>query len=163
MPSLRLPSALRGITSIVSGSIAGQGLVILSYPFLTRLYDPAELGLLAVFTSVVGMVGVIAAGCFEPAIPIPPDDGDAADVAWAALAVVVGTTTVTAVVGLLAGGPLAALLGVPKLAQYWWLVAATVFVLGTYMVLSEWMIRDRTYGALGRRNFLQGVSQDGEA
>jgi len=159
MPSLRLPSALRGITSIISGSIAGQGLVILSYPFLTRLYDPAELGLLAVFTSVVGMVGVIAAGCLEPAIPIPPDDGDAADVAWAALAVVVGTTTVTAVVGLLVGDPLAALLGVPKLAQYWWLVAATVFVLGTYMVLSEWMIRDRTYGALGRRNFLQGVGQ----
>jgi len=58
MPSLRLPSALRGITSIISGSIAGQGLVILSYPLLTRLYSPAELGLLTVFTSVVGMVGV---------------------------------------------------------------------------------------------------------
>ena len=150
---------MRGITSIVVGSIAGQGLVILSYPLLTRLYDPAELGLLTVFTSVVGMISVISTACLEAAIPIPPDDGEAADVAWSALAVVFGTTIVTAAVGLVAAGPLADLLGVPKLAQYWWLVALTVFALGAYMVLSEWMVRDRTYGALGRRNLLQGVGQ----
>ena len=150
---------MRGITSIVAGSVAGQGLVILSYPLLTRLYDPAELGLLAVFTSVIGMVSVISTGALEAAIPIPPDDGDAADVAWSALAIVFGTTLVTAAVGFLVGGPLANLLGVPTLAQYWWLVAFTVFALGAYMVLSEWMVRDRTYAALGRRNFLQGIGQ----
>ncbi len=150
---------MRGITSIVVGSLAGQGLVILSYPLLTRLYDPAELGLLTVFTSVVGMISVISTASLEAAIPIPPDDGEAADVAWSALAVVSGTTIVTAAVGLLAAGPLANLLGVPRLAQYWWLVAVTVFALGAYMVLSEWMVRDRTYGALGRRNLLQGVGQ----
>ena len=98
---------MRGITSIVVGSIAGQGLVILSYPLLTRLYDPAELGLLTVFTSVVGMISVISTACLEAAIPIPPDDGEAADVAWSALAVVFGTTIVTAAVGLVAAGPLA--------------------------------------------------------
>lgn len=76
---------LRGISSIVGGSLGGQGLVILSYPLLTRLYDPAEFGLLTVFTAVVGMLGVIAAAALEPAIPIPPDDRTAADVAWAAL------------------------------------------------------------------------------
>ena len=154
-----LPAAMRGITSIVAGSVAGQGLVILSYPLLTRLYDPAELGLLTVFTSVVGMVGVISTASLEPAIPIPPDDGEAADVAWSALAVAAFTTLLTAAVGLFAATPLAELLGVPRLAQYWWLVALTVFALGAYMVLSEWMVRDRSYSALGRRNLLQGVGQ----
>ena len=60
MRSRPLPAVLRGITSIVAGSIAGQGLVILSYPLLTRLYDPAEFGLLTVFTSLVGILGVIS-------------------------------------------------------------------------------------------------------
>ncbi|MDT7577261.1 MAG: hypothetical protein QOH17_3594, partial [Pseudonocardiales bacterium] len=109
MNARRLPTTLRGVTSIVAGSIAGQGLVILSYPLLTRLYDPAELGLLTVFTSVIGMLSVISTASLEAAIPIPPDDGEAADVAWSALAVVVGTTLVTAVVGLLAANPLAQL------------------------------------------------------
>ncbi len=31
--------------------------------------------------------------------------------------------------------------------------------MGTYFVLSEWMVRDRSYGALGWRNLLQGVGQ----
>jgi len=159
MNARRLPTTLRGVTSIVAGSIAGQGLVILSYPLLTRLYDPAELGLLTVFTSVIGMLSVISTASLEAAIPIPPEDGEAADVAWSALAVVMGTTLVTAVVGLLAANPLAQLLGVPALARYWWLVALTVLAIGTYLVLSEWMVRDRTYGALGRRNLLQGVGQ----
>jgi O-antigen/teichoic acid export membrane protein len=159
MPFRRLPTAMRGIASIVTGSIAGQGLVILSYPLLTRLYDPAELGLLTVFTSVVGMIGVISTACLEPAVPIPEDDGEAADVAWAALAAVVGTTVLTAVAGFLLADPVARLLGVPALARYSWLVALTVFILGAYMVLSEWMVRDRTYGALGRRNLFQGIGQ----
>jgi O-antigen/teichoic acid export membrane protein len=155
----RAPTATRGITSIVAGSVAGQGLVILSYPLLTRLYGPAELGLLAVFTSVVGMISVVSTACLEPAIPIPSDDGEAADVAWSALAAVTATTMATAAVGLLAAGGIATMLGVPSLAQFWWLVVVTVFVLGAYMVLSEWMVRARTYGALGRRNFLQGIGQ----
>lgn len=133
--------------------------MILSYPLLTRLYDPAEFGLFTVFSAVVGMLGVIAALTLEAAIPIPVDDREAADVAWAGLAVTALMTLLTATVGLLAAAPLADLLGVPRLADFWWLVTLTVFVLGTYLVLSEWMVRDRSYGALGRRNLLQGVAQ----
>ena len=36
-----------------------------------------------------------------------------------------------------------------------------MFAIGAYMVLSEWMVRDRSYGALGLRNLLQGVGQTG--
>lgn len=149
----------RGVARIMTGSVAGQGLVILCYPVLTRLYEPAEFGLLTVFTSVVGMVSVISSVSLFQAIPVPPDDQDAADVAWTALAVVTFTTVVTAGGGLLAGGPIAELLGVPGLAGYWWLAALTVFVMGAYLVLSEWMVRERSYGALGRRNLLMGVGQ----
>jgi O-antigen/teichoic acid export membrane protein len=150
---------LRGIASIVSGSVVGQGLVILAYPLLTRLYDPAEFGLLTVFTSVVGMLSVISTAALEAAIPIPVEDRDAAAVAWASLFCVCLTALFTALVGLVAAAPLAELLGVPPLADMWWLVALTVGIFGTYLVLSEWMVRDRSYGALGRRNLLQGVGQ----
>lgn len=134
-------------------------MVILSYPLLTRLYDPAEFGLLTVFTSLVGILGVISTACLEAAVPIPPDDGEAADVAWCALATVAGTTLVVAVVGLFAATPLANLLGVPQLGRFWWLVTLTVFIIGAYMVLSDWMVRERSYAALGRRNLLQGIGQ----
>lgn len=132
---------------------------MLSYPFLTRLYDAAEFGLLTVFTSVVTIIGAVSSAALDRAIPIPPRAEDAADVAWTALTAVLVTTALTVAVGLVVGTPLAELLGVPLLAYYWWLVALTVFVLGAYSVLSVWMVRERSYGALGRRNVLLGVGQ----
>jgi O-antigen/teichoic acid export membrane protein len=155
----RLPTALRGVLRIAAGSVAGQGLVMLSYPFLTRLYDAAEFGLLTVFTSVVSMVAIVSTATLDRAIPIPASDHEAADVAWTGLSFVAVTTAGTALFGLVAAAPVADLLGVPRLAHYWWLVVLTVLVVGTYFVLSEWMVRDRSYGALGRRNLFQGLGQ----
>ena len=156
---VRLRGALGGVSRIALGSIVGQGLVLLSYPFLTRLYDTSEFGLLTVFSSLVTIISLGASAALHRAIPIPPGEAEAADVAWAALTAVTLTTVLTALVGLVAAAPVAELLGVPALARYWWLVALTVFVLGTYDVLSVWMVRDRSYGALGVRNALQGVGQ----
>jgi len=159
MQLARIPAAFRGVSRIAAGSIAGQGLVMLSYPLLTRLFDAAEFGLLTVFTSVITIISVGASATLERAIPIPQGDPEAADVAWTALAAVALTSVLTAVVGLVAATPIAELLGVPQLAHYWWLIVFTVFAVGTYLVLSEWMVRERSYGALGRRNLLQGVGQ----
>jgi O-antigen/teichoic acid export membrane protein len=152
---------LRGVSSIVAGSVVGQALVMLAYPLLTRLYTPAEFGLLTVFASVVGMVSVVSAGALESAVVIPVQDREAAAVAWAGLASVCLVAALTGIVGTLAATPLSGLLGVPALAGYWWLVSVTVLVMGSYLVLSEWMVRDRSYGALGRRNLFQGIGQVG--
>jgi O-antigen/teichoic acid export membrane protein len=159
MRTLPLPGPLRGIAGIVTGSVAGQALVLLAYPLLTRLYGPGDFGLLTVFSSVVSMIAVASTGSLEVAVPLPEEDREAVAVAWAGLAFVAGTGLLTAVVGLVAAAPVTALLGAPRLAGYWWLVPLTVLAMGTYLVLSEWMIRERRYGALGRRNVLQGVGQ----
>jgi O-antigen/teichoic acid export membrane protein len=159
MRFLRLPAPLRGIASIVAGSVAGQGLVILAYPLLTRLYSPAEFGLLTVFTSVVSMIAIVATASLEAAVPLPVEDRDAAAVAWGSLGCVAATAAITSLVALVAAAPLTALLGAPQLAAYAWLAGPTVLALGAYTVLSRWMIRDRSYGALGRRNALQGIGQ----
>jgi O-antigen/teichoic acid export membrane protein len=159
MQRWRLPAGFAGVSRIVGGSVVGQGLVVLTAPVLTRLYDPTEFGLFTVFTSVVGIVSLISTASLHRAIPVPRSEGEAADVAWAALAAVTATAVLTGAVGVVAAEPIANLLGVPLLEHYWWLVALTVFVLGTYFTLSEFMTRARSYGALGARNLLQGVGQ----
>jgi O-antigen/teichoic acid export membrane protein len=161
MGALRLSGPLRGVASIVSGSVAGQAIVLLTYPVLSRLYDPGDFGLFAVFASVVSMIAVASTAALEVAVPLPVEDRDGAAVAWAGLAFVAATGLLTALAGTVAAAPLAALLGVPRLAGYWWLIVLTVLAFGTYLVLSEWMVRDRSYGALGTRNLLQGIGQAG--
>jgi O-antigen/teichoic acid export membrane protein len=148
-----------GVSRILAGSAVGQGLVIISYPILARLYDPAEFGLLVVFTSVVSMIGVLSTASLEAAVLIPATEEEAASVAWASLTSVAFTAVLTAAIGWLVGPSVAAFLGAPELAGLWWLIALTVLALGVYLVLSEWMIRSRSYGTLARRNLLQGVGQ----
>jgi O-antigen/teichoic acid export membrane protein len=117
--------------------------------------------MLVVFSAVAGMVAVVSAASLESAIPLPADERTAAAVAWAGLATVGVTTVLTMVVGILAAKPVAALLGTPGLAALWWLVPITTLAMGMYAVFSEWMIRERRYGALGQRNFVQGAGQVG--
>ena len=64
---MRLSGPLRGVASIVSGSVAGQAVVILTYPLLTRLYDPGDFGLFTVFASVASMVAVASTASLEAA------------------------------------------------------------------------------------------------
>lgn len=151
----------RGLVSIVGGSAIGQGVLILGYPVLTRLYTPAEFGLFAVCGAVVSIIAVVSTGTLEMAIPIPGRDDEAAAVAWAALGFVGLTAAVTVVIGWPFADSLGLLLGVPGLAGVWWLVALSVLALGLYEVLSTWMIRERAYGRLGWRNLLQGFGQLG--
>lgn len=157
--SPRAASVSGGLASIVGGSVAGQGVVIVGYPLLTRLYDPAEFGLLTVFTSIVGILAVLSTASLETAIPIPGGDREATAVAWAGIGFVGLTALGTGALGWVVAAPLGRLLGVPALAGFWWLVPLTVLALGIYQLLSDWMVRERSYPALGRRNLFQGVGQ----
>ena len=93
------------VASILAGSVAGQAVVILSYPLLTRLYQTNEFGLLTVFTSMVILVSVLSTAALDGAIPLPTDDRHAAAVAWAAPMFVAATSLVIAVAGVLADDP----------------------------------------------------------
>lgn len=147
------------VSRILAGSVTGQGLVMLSYPVLARLFDPTEFGLLVVFTSIVSMLGVLSTASLESAVLIPADEDEAAAVAWASLGSVLLTASATALVWWFAGPAIAAALGSPQLGGYWWLFGFTVLAIGTYLLLTEWMVRAQQYGALARRNLLQGVGQ----
>lgn len=62
---------------IISGSVLGSTVPIVSTPILTRLYSPSEFGILGIFIAVASLLGVASTGRFEAAILLPDDDDDA--------------------------------------------------------------------------------------
>jgi O-antigen/teichoic acid export membrane protein len=64
----------RSVAVVTAGSALGQGLVVASAPLLTRLYTPADFGVLAVYGSIVSLVAVVAALRYEFAIALPGHD-----------------------------------------------------------------------------------------
>ncbi len=53
---------LRAAAGLASASVAAQAIGLLAAPLITRLYAPAELGALALFTATAGLLGIVAGG-----------------------------------------------------------------------------------------------------
>ncbi|MDP4274087.1 MAG: hypothetical protein Q8907_07400, partial [Bacteroidota bacterium] len=68
----------RNIITLFSGNVVAQIIPLLAYPVLTRLYQPSDFGTLALFTSIVGILSVMATGRYELSVILPKRDEDAA-------------------------------------------------------------------------------------
>ena len=147
----------RGVGVLVGGTAGAQALMVLAAPLLTRLYSPEDFGLLAVFTAVLALFGVIAAGRYELAIPLPESDQDAANLTVLGFVLVLLTSAVTFAVFLLWPQPIADALNAPGLAPYLWLIPFGVFFLGCYEVFSKWAIRRKQFPTIARTRIVQAL------
>src|SRR4051794_2925578 len=64
----------RSVVTLASGTAIAQFLLALAMPVLTRLYTPAQYGALAVYSSILTVLVVVASLRYEAAIPLPEDD-----------------------------------------------------------------------------------------
>lgn len=135
----------RGVGILVGGTAGLQLLSLLTAPIYTRLYTPNDFGLLAVFTSLIALVAVIASLRYELAIPLPADDQEAANIVVLALLIVGGMAGVTLVVIAFLRQPIAAALDVPQLADYLWLLPIGILLGGAYNVFNYWAVRTKNF------------------
>lgn len=68
---------LRNVTTLVSGTIISQIIVVLTSPLLTRIYSVESFGLLSVFVSIASFFAVVSTGRYEYAIGLPDEDSKA--------------------------------------------------------------------------------------
>src|SRR5688572_11530529 len=83
---------------LVSGSTAGQLVNLASYPFLARLYSPAEFGEFAIFVAASSIPGAIACARFELAIPTVPSHSRFA-IVWLSYCVALIIAAASGVIG----------------------------------------------------------------
>ncbi|MEU4675439.1 oligosaccharide flippase family protein [Micromonospora sp. NPDC023737] len=151
----RLGGSRRGVLSIVTGSAVGQLLLLLAAPLLARLYSPSDFGVFAVLSTLAAILGTVAAGRFELAVPLPERDRDAHALVALGLVMALATGLLGTVVVAAARDEIAELFSQPSLRSWLWLTPWTAAAMGAVLVLNQLAIRYRRYGAIGRRNLLQ--------
>ena len=151
----------RGVAVLAGGTAFGQALTILASPVLTRLYGPADFGALAVYTSMLGIAGALAALSYHQAIPLPEGDDDAAQVLGLSLILTVLVAGLVAVAVVLGGSRLVKFLDAPALVPYLWMIPLGVLGLTAYEVLTQWAVRRRTFPAIARTAVARGAAQTG--
>lgn len=152
---------MQGASVIAASTLISQVMAFAVAPFLTRLYSPSDFGVLAILTSVVTVVGVLASLRYEMAIPLADEEEKASNLLALTLALVVATT-ITSIVGVALGGQwLAQLLKIPALVDYLWALPIAILTIGLSQVFNSWAIRQRAYGSLASSRIFQTFGGSG--
>jgi O-antigen/teichoic acid export membrane protein len=154
-------SFARAVGVLVGGTALGHAVTALALPVLSRLYSPAEFGLLAAFSSIVSIIAVAACMRYEIAIALPEDDNEAARLTLVAVVASTVIGTMTAIPAVLAPAWLAAALGQPGLEGYLWMFPLCVFLAGTFAALQYWNLRLRSYQTLAATRVVQSAAASG--
>lgn len=151
-------SFLKGVLTLVSATAAGQLILVLAMPLLTRLYTPEEFGLLAVFLAVLALLLVVSSLRYELAIPLPRNAGSARQLLYLALAINLFVAVLSLLVVSLFRDDIARLMKMPHLSTYLWLLPFGILFAGTFKALSYWAIRNKDYTIIGRTKILQSLA-----
>lgn len=156
--ALRRNEFVRHVLALMSGTAAAQVLVIAITPLLSRLYTPAEFGILAAFTSVVALVSAVATLRYDMAIMLPKAESDAAALKNTATWIAFAVGIVTTVVMLLLGAPIARAINAPEAAPWLVLAGLAAFTLAEIGALGYWLNRHSRYSDMARNRVLQSGS-----
>ncbi len=148
---------VRSVMILAGGTALGQLVVVLASPLVTRLYIAEDFGLLAVFTSLLGIILVVASWRYEYAIPLPDNDRDASNLLVLSLGIVCAMSLFTFVAVLVFPVSIARLFGLPQLAGYLWLLPLSLFAAGCYQAISYWSIRKKHFKQLAVTKLTQSL------
>jgi O-antigen/teichoic acid export membrane protein len=148
----------RSVSILAGGTAFSQGLTILASPFLTRLYSPDDFGLLAVYVSLLGILGVIASLRYEMAIPLPENDEDAASVIILCLFIVLGMSALSCVAVFFFKESIVRLMNAPALGDFLWLLPVGLLLMGIYRAFNYWAIRNKAFTAIARTKLTQSIT-----
>lgn len=151
----------RSMAMLVGGTAASQLILALSSPLLTRLYTPADFGVLGVYTALVLLLGVTVGLGYMIAIPLPEEEGDAANVVVLSLVVGAVMSAGYGVLSVVFGQEYADLMNVPELGAYMWLVPFGLMGSCVYLTLYHWSIRAHGFSVIARTKVNQAVARVG--
>lgn len=145
---------LRSVLILVGGTALGQGIVVLLAPVLTRIYTPADFGVLATFASIISVVVVVLSLRYEQAIVLPEQRRVAVALMGLSLSLIFMLSFAIAIVLWIIRDILLRLGGFH--ADFLWLLPLGLLGAGLYQVMNFWALRVQAFGYIARTRLVQG-------
>ena len=68
---------IKNLASLMTGSLLAQAIPLMALPILTRMYNPEDFGLLALYAAMASILSVVATARYEQAVMLPKVQSDA--------------------------------------------------------------------------------------
>jgi len=152
---------VKSVLKVLTGSAIAQFVPFLIEPVLTRLYTPAEFGVLAIYISFSTLFVIVATGRYELAVVLPKTGRLAANTTGLALMIAAGVSIVSAIIILFAGGYIAQAYKDPSVASYLWFVPLSVLFVGFYQTFNNWALRFKRFWSISAGRVSQTLTTTG--
>ncbi len=149
------------VATLVTGTTIAQFITILASPIITRLYGPEAFGLLALFTSITGIIVVIACLRYELSIMLPESNEDAINLLGLCIIIVTVISLLTLPVIWFGQEKFCQLLNAPNLAPFLWFVPPFVLISGIFLALNYWNSRTKHFRRLSIARVTSSVATTG--
>lgn len=148
----------KNVITLITGTAFAQAIPIAIAPILTRIYGPEEMGMFALYMSIVAVLSIIATGRYELAIMMPKKNSDAASIAVLAMTISVFVSLLLFGFVVLFKGSISVLLGRPEIEPFLFLVPLSVFVTGIYQSLNYWSNRQKHFRRIATSRVVQSTA-----
>lgn len=151
----------KNVSVLTAGTIIVQTISALISPVLSRLYNPEDFGLLAVFTACVSLLIVIGSFRYEPAILIPKENSEANQLLNLSIAINLLFALTIFLVTLIFNHQIASLLGNEKLGFWLYFIAPVFLAAGIAQSLTNWYNRNKNYKIISGTRIYQSSINSG--
>lgn len=147
----------RGMMTLALGTGSAKLIGILSTVLLTRLYQPEDYAVLAIYSSLVNILVPVLSLRYALAIPLPRRDAWSANVFALSVVLIITTGGVAGIAMWLAGPFVLHLLSMDVLIPWRGLVVAGAVAVASYELLAMWATRQRQFGTIAKTQILQAA------
>ncbi len=152
--------------TLITGTVVAQVFPIILQPFLRRLYEPSDFGVLALYATLLSVFYSFATLKYDSTVMLPNKDEDAANLVAGSVFTSLIISILLFLFFLIFNAQIIALLSLPEIMRFWLLILPlSIFLFSSSQVFNYWLIRKKAFksSSLNKvyRRGAEGVSQVG--
>jgi O-antigen/teichoic acid export membrane protein len=136
---------IRNVLTLITGTTISQIIPVACAPILSRIYQPQDFGVLALYMSIVMIAGVAATGRYEQSIILPENDNDSLNIVALSITLSAIVSTILFVLIKSFEKPVAGFYDNSKLLEWIYLIPLSVFLASVYQSCYYWFNRSKEY------------------
>ena len=143
--------------TLITGTTIAQAIPILISPVLTRIYNPSDYGVLALFGAFVAVISIVAHGRYDLAVMLPEDDKEGASLVFLSGALALTTSILSLIIFLVFSKRLSVILGNPAISGWLYLVPLAVLAVSVNDIFTYWTNRRKRFKDLAYSRIAESV------
>jgi O-antigen/teichoic acid export membrane protein len=148
---------MKAMLQLALGSAAARAITILALPFLARIYEPAEFGLAALFSSLTLLLVPFVTLRYEQALPLPKTAKMAQNLFFLCLLVAFLMWCVISFILIIAPRESYEYIGFGRLADMKFALIISVLVAAIFEIFSNWATREKAYSTILKGQLFQST------